>query len=518
MRFAATTGLPLVTVAMLIVAAPAHADKPTREPGRIEADTLERRADKLAAQGLFVEAAEAYLTLERDFEPVYDPEAMCGVLERAAACLSLANLKGRAIEVRERLLDRYPGCDLAAQAVLSLGRDYEELAVFDEAARRYVEFATMNPYSPQAPGVTLEAIALFLGAGEHTAAQLVVPIYEKLLRRMSQHDAAAFVFDALEMLVETGDLDFVRSQYGRFLRRYERVAAPDTVVLAHVRVADTWLLDERPNPAEAQRHFRKAVRIFDGVEIERVTDPVRRERLLDAAARARYELAMVAARRLDALSTPPFTLRPRLYRGMRRWWSAEERPPGADDAEIQLRYWLEHVFEPWHEAKQLLLGEAVRRFEGVIELGVPSWSVRARARIADARLRFATVLRAAEPPAKVAADPRLERIFRVSVGARVEPLVAGAIEAYTACHESAIALRAFGGESRHCERRLTELRPARSERTEEIVPSAEIDSWHLSAPGPVLEHPDDARPRPLFLILAPREIDTLDPLNGLELP
>ena len=138
---------------------------------------------------------------------------------------------------------------------------------------RYVEFATMNPYSARAPGVTLEAIALFLGAGDHTAAQLVVPIYEKLLRQMSQHDAAAFVFDALEMLAETGDLDFIRSQYGRFLRRYERVAAPDTVILAHVRVADTWLRDERPNSQQAQRHYRKAVRIFEGVKLEQMTDP-----------------------------------------------------------------------------------------------------------------------------------------------------------------------------------------------------------------------------------------------------
>ena len=200
MRIAATTRLLLLCAAMALMAAtPARADRPAREPGRIEATTLERRADKLAAQGLYVEAAEAYLALERDFERVYDPAGMCAVLERAATCLSLANLKGRAIEVRERLLELYPDCDLAAQAVLSLGRDYQDLAVFDKAAERYVEFATMNPYSARAPGVTLEAIALFLGAGDHTAAQLVVPIYEKLLRQMSQHDAAAFVFDALEI-------------------------------------------------------------------------------------------------------------------------------------------------------------------------------------------------------------------------------------------------------------------------------------------------------------------------------
>jgi tetratricopeptide (TPR) repeat protein len=519
MRIAAKTRfLLLVGAALLTIAIPARADKPAREHGRIEADTLERRAGKLAAQGLYVEAAEAYLALERDFERVYDPAGMCSVLERAAACLSLANLKGRAIEVRERLLEYYPDCDLAAQAVLSLGRDYEELAVFDKAAERYVEFATTNPYSPRAPGVTLQAIALFLGAGDHTAAQLVVPIYEKLLRRMSQHDAAAFVFDALEMLVETGDLEFIRNQYGRFLRRYERVAAPDTVVLAHVRVADTWLQDERPNLKRAQRHFRKALRIFEGVELAGVTDPARRARLLDAASRARYELALVAARRLDALSAPPFTLRRRLPPGVRKWWASAERPPGADDAEIQLRYWLEHVFEPWNEAKLLLLDEVGRRFDRVTELGVPRWSVRARARIADARMRFATALRAAEPPAPVAADPRLERVFRLAVGARVEPLVAGAIEAYAECHETAIALRVFGAESRHCAGRLTELRPNRPEQAEEMVPSAEIDAWHLSAPGPILEQPYEQPPRPLFLILTPREIDTLDPLNGLELP
>jgi len=510
--------LLLATAATLTVAAPLRADKPTTEPGRIEADTLERRADQLAARGLYVEAAEAYLALERDFENVYDPAGMCGVLERAAACLSLAKLKGRAIEARERLLESYPRCELAAQAALALGRDYEELAIFDKAAEHYVEFAAMRPYSPEAPGVTLKAIALFLGADDHVRAQLVVPLYEKLLRQMSQRDAAAFVFDALEMLVETGDLDFIRIHYRRFLRRYERVASPDSVVLAHVRVADAWLQEDRPNRAQAQRHYRKAVRIFEGVVLDKLVDPVRRSRLLDAAARARYELALVAARRLDALSAPKLVLRRRLPAGARKWWAAQQRPGEADEVEIQLRYWVEHVFEPWHEAKQLLLDETVRRLTGVIEIGAPDWTVKAEARIADARLRFARALEAAQPPAKVVADPRLERIFRVTVGARIEPLQKDATAGFERCLETAIELRAFGAESRHCEQRLTELRPAEPRATEEIAPSAELDTPFLAAPGPILEHPQQAAPRPLFLILTPKEIDTLDPLSGLELP
>jgi len=513
-------GLSLLAAALAVAAipSPAWADKPTAEPGRIEAETLERRADKLAAGGLYVEAAEAYLALERDFERVYDETAICGVLERAASCLSLAKLVGRAIEVRERLLEHYPRCELAAQAVLALGRDYESLAMFDKAAERYVEFAAMRHYSPQAPGVTLRAIALYLGADDHESAQLVVLLYEKLLRQMSQHDAAAFVFDALEMLVETGDLDFIRIHYRRFLRRYERVASPDSVVLAHVRVADAWLAEEQPNREAAQRHYRKAVRIFEGVELDEVLDPTRRARLLDGAARARYQLALTAARRLDALSAPRLKLEKRARPAVRKWWDAQERPVEASDAEIQLRYWLEHVLEPWHEAKQLLLDEAVRRFEGVIAIGAPGWTVRAEARIADARLGFARVLERAEPPLRIAADPRLERIFRVTVGGRAEPLERQATAGYQRCLETAIELRAFGAESRHCEQRLAELAPSAPESTEEITPAAELDAPALAAPGPVLEHPAEKPPPPLLLLVAPRSIETLDPLGGLELP
>jgi tetratricopeptide (TPR) repeat protein len=518
MKLAITARIPLLAVAALLgTASPVAADRPVREPQRVEAETLERQADKLALQARYVAAAEAYLTLERDFESVYDPRSMCGLLERAASCLSMANLKGRAIEVRERLLTNYPGCDQAARAVLSLGRDYEDLALFETAAERYVEFASLSPYSPEAPGVTLEAIALFLGAGDHVRAQLVVPLYEKLLRRMSQHDAAAFVFDALEMLVETGDLDFIRSQYLRFLRRYERVAASDSVVLAHVRVADTWLRGERPDPQKAQRHFRKAVRIFNGVRLDDVIDPARRSRLLDAAARARYELALTAARRLHALGAPRFEPRSHPPASVRKWWAGREHRAQADAVEIQLRYWLEHVFEPWHEAKRLLLDESVRRFEEVIELGVPDWTVRAEAGIADARSTLARTLLLSEPPLRVIADPRLERIFRVSLGAKVEPLQEGALEAYDRCVRAAIEGRAFSADSRHCEQRLNELRPTRSDHADEILPSADIDAWHLSAPGPILEHPDDEVSAPLLLMVTPRTIDTLDPLGGLEL-
>jgi len=519
MRATGTT-LPALLAALLAlaVAAPARADRRAPEPGRIEADTLERRADKLAVQGLHVEAAEVYLTLERDFEQVYDPQTMCSLLERAAACLSLANLKGRAIEVRERLLETFPRCELAAQVVLSLGRDYEELTLYEQAAERYVEFASMSPYSPEAPAVTLAAIALFLGAGDHVRAQLVVPLYEKLLRRMTQREAAEFVFAALEMLVETGDTDFIRSRYDLFLRRYERVASPELVVLAHVRVADTWLADERPSPKQAQHHYRKAARIFEGVALEQVVDPSRRARLLDAAARARFELALAAARRLDALGPPRLALRPRPTVAMRRWWAAGERPREAGAVEIQLRWWLDHVFEPWHEAKRLLLDEAVRRFEAVIAIGDPSWSVRAAAQIADARLSLARALERAEPPVEVAADQRLGRVFSVAVGARVEPLLAAAARGYESCVAAAIDNLVFGEESRHCEQRLAELRPEGPEREDEIVPEMQAEPWRLSAPGPILEQPPDEAPPPLLLIVPPKTIDTLDPLGGLELP
>lgn len=508
----------LLAAAVLSAPRPGRASKPSAESGRAEAELLMRRAGKLAEQGLFVEAAEAYLAIERDFERACDPRTVCRVLDLAGANLDAANLVGRAIEVRERLLEHFPRCELAASAVLRLARDYEELALYDRAAERYVEFASMSPYSPEAPGAALKAIALFVGAEDPVRAQLVLPLYEKLIRKVTQHEAAAAVFDALELLVETGDLDFVRSHYSRFLERYERVAAPDSVVLAHVRVADTWLQDERPNAREAQRHYRTAARIFAGVALDKVADPSRRSRLLDAAARARYEIALVAARRLDALGPPRLTLRPRLRAEIRKWWASEERPLEADDVEIQLRYWLAHVFEPWHEAKRLLLDEAVRRLEAVSEIGVPGWVVRAEARIADARLSFARALMAAEPPAEVAADSRLERIFRVAAGARTEPLMTAAVAAYGRCLAIAIEQRAFGAESRHCEQRLAELRPTAPERDDEIGPRVDLDSPSLNAPGPILVHPDEEAPAPLLLIVTPTTIDTLDPLGGLELP
>lgn len=510
--------LPLhVCVIALSIAAPAIADKFELDARRLEADALLRRAADLAERDLYLEAAEIYLAVERDFDDFIDAASLCQVLENAAFSLSEANLIGRAIETRERLLEQYPSCELAMGALYRTARDYEMLAMFTEAAERLVEYAVRSPHAPDAPGAVLEALVLFLGVGDDVSAQLCLPLYEKLIRKVSQHDAATAVFDALELLVEVGDIDFVRSQYGRFIKRYNRVAPTDVVILAHVRLADAWLAGTSPNSVKALRHYRKAVLVHEAKVRDGNGDRAMRKPLLEAVAKAKYQIAMVAFRRLTALRPPVLVLRGRLTSAIGKWWADQERQPEVEPEEVEIRYWLAHVFDPWYRAKQVLADKAIRQFEGVVRLGGGELEIAALARMADARIELAEAMEQAELQVSLKAESRVVRIFRSAVGERVESLIRAAVVDLDHCLERAIDSRTFGTDTRHCEQSLAELRPGDHPLLAEIKPTIEIDALRPVAPGPILEsQPADSGKQLILLTVGPKTINTLDPLGGLE--
>ena len=101
------------------------------------------------------------------------------VYYNAAVVFERAKLLGSAIQAREMLLKVKPDSTLAKKAIYQIGRNYQDIAAYEQAADNYEQFAEKFPGEKEAPMALNSASFFRRGLGDNDKAIKDVALFVK---------------------------------------------------------------------------------------------------------------------------------------------------------------------------------------------------------------------------------------------------------------------------------------------------------------------------------------------------
>ncbi len=365
---------------------------------KVQCDVERSRALRLVEQAdrggddaveLFEKGARAYFAIWEKFgaAPARRGEAaQCDrldeIVENAARAFTAAHLVASAIRARAVLLDpqfHLDRTELAKDARLAIGRNWQAIAVYDQAADFYERYAKDEPHRKVCMGgaacaadrALSDAIALRLGLGQEEQAVADVARYQADYGGANAIDAAQIALAMGVHDADEGDWQGARKALAVAMPGIER-APLDLRVQAHATYARAL---SHLQPAQAGAEYARVRALWgDGASVATSLDAVykdasaedRAHRLgksLDAVGEAMFFAAEADRHaKVDALPIPP-------YQG----------PRSKDD----IRRFMDATMMPWAHRKQAAIEGVDREYQRITELRPvppPRWVIAAASR------------------------------------------------------------------------------------------------------------------------------------------
>lgn len=215
---------------------PSSADGPTQEALR-EA-RVHREAGRrhyLGEEGGdpkgFERCVEAHVAL---YEAYPDSDRADMLLWNAAECAGAAGLHAREVELRERMLERFPTSDYRRDTLFYLAEIMQAVAKFEDSAALYEQGAAEFPKDLAAAPALNNAYLFRLGLGDQEAAKANLDAWVRLYKRKDPQRAAAMVWSWQAQL----ESDRKRRAYAEdYLRVYGNKGGLDRRVHAEAVIA-----------------------------------------------------------------------------------------------------------------------------------------------------------------------------------------------------------------------------------------------------------------------------------------
>jgi hypothetical protein len=490
----------------------------------LKVGVMRKKAESLKDRGRYIESAEIYLSIYRNYQGIYDDNGMCEVLYNTAIMMEAANLVMRAIKVRERMVELYPNCEYSKKAAYFIGANYHAMQFFQQAADNYKTFAAKWSGEDEAPDALANATVFYIGLGQYDQAWDAVKLFEKNYRGRQPQKAASVFFSAGNIYIKDATennndkaWDDARRHYNAYLKNYSRVKAVDEQVQAWVFIGDSYWNKRKPDYSGAEKAYKKALDIFDAKAMDQVEDNTRKASMLIAAAKARYQIAELKFLEFRNISFPEFKAEREVPAKIQKAWEKEKgkeevakvqevrkyrrllarwgemtqeevrKEERKEAGQIQFDFWLKEKFAPWLEKKSKVLQDATGLFGKVADMHVPEWEMAAAARAADMQLEFMQSLYDAPLPPAFKDDQELIDIYRGEMDNRADSYRATATQLYDHCLNISTKVRWFNENSLRCEKELNKLDPRKYPVSEEIRthPDNELSRW--AEPSPLLE-------------------------------
>jgi len=309
-------------------------------------------------------------------------ERLDEIVENAARAFTAAHLLASAIHARMVLLDpqfHLDRTELAKDARLAIGRNWQAIAVYDQAADFYERYASEEPHRKTCVGgaacpadrALSDAIALRLGLGQEEQAVADVARYQADYGGANATEAAQIALAMGVHDADKGDWQGVRKALAGAMRTIDR-APVDLRVQAHATYARAL---SHLQPAQAGAEYARVRALWgDGAAATASLDAAykdaspdeRTHRLgksLDAVGEAMFFAAESDRHaRVDALPIPP-------YRG----------PRSKDD----IKRFMDATMMPWARKKQAAMEAVDREYQRITELRPvppPRWVIAAASR------------------------------------------------------------------------------------------------------------------------------------------
>jgi len=502
----------------------------------LKVGVMRKQAESLTARKRFMEAAEIYLDIYRNYTGVYDDRGMCEVLYNTAINLESARLVMKAIDVRNHMVEKYPDCEHSKKAAYFIGQNYHALQNFSKAAEYYVKFATKYEGEPESPDAMSNAIMFYIGLNQIEDALSTVSKFEKSYGGRDVQRTASVVFSAGFVYYNEKNWEDTKKWYTNYLKKYTKAKWIDEQIQANVMIADAYWNQSRKDYALAAKYYKKAIDLF-GPNQDKETDNLRKAKMLIATAKARYYLAELKFMEFEKVKFPEFVGQKGIPGPVEKWWDKKKKErftaeqlkemeewskqrrslarwgyyeegksvkeqitmvkkeERREELNIQFEYWVEKELGPWFEQKIKALTEAANAFGEVAQLHVPEWEMAAAARAADMQLSFMKDIYDSPLPPAMEGDQELIDIYRGAMDEKAAPYRDGAVKAYEHCLNISTKVRWFNENSLRCEKELNQLEPLKYPISEEIrvTPKTEFDFY--APPDPVLKLETEAEKR-----------------------
>lgn len=368
---------------------------------------------RLQAEGMqhdhnYREAAGLYVSIARE-------HAECGqrdqMLWNAAINYESARLLGRAIQVRQALINNFGTSELARRAIYLVGANYHALAIYSQAADWYERFA--REYAGEDGSsctddqrtqgtcaiayVALENAVFFrLGLGQEDAAIADAQLYERNYRRTRARETSQVIFSLGSIYERRHDWLHVFAHYHDFLHDYGRSALPHEIIRANVQMGRAKY--ESDDAEHAEPFFRAAVSAWnhnaaDAIAHAEGSDSDRAlwlARAKEATSEAFFYLAEYDYHDFRAIHFPRFSGQ-RTLSSVMHWTQADLFP------------WMQHKFEALHTAETA--------YNLIAPLEIPQWQIASAARVGEMYRTIVDDVRSAPVPEEIENDDELYGIY-----------------------------------------------------------------------------------------------------------
>jgi tetratricopeptide (TPR) repeat protein len=467
--------------------------------GELECQAKRAHAEALQSAGNFRTAAGEYVKMFRANLELPE-EQRCGTMDEilwnAAINYEAAKLLGRAIRVRQALIQQYPESELAKKSIYLLGANFHALAYYDQAASYYEQFARQyagetgesctaqeraESRCPDAVLALRNATLFRLGLGQEEEANADVELFVENYRRSRPTEAAQVAF-AMGALYEQREMwDHVIRYYRRFLRDYRRTALPHQIILANVSLGRAFLAGEEPR--DARDNFHDAVRAWNNGQAGQAI--MRIDGMSDS------EKVFALRQAIDATAEAMFRLAEDKYNAFRQvQFPAYEGGRSLD----RINRWAQGDFAQWVQRKLTALRAAETEYNTIAGLqfevqGVavqsPAWQIAAAARSGTMYREFVDHFRDAPIPTVIENDPDLYDVYAGALDEQSQPLLNTATERFLFCLRTATNVRWFNEWSRQCEAELNRLNPSEYPIAAELRGEPNFVHSTPARPGPV---------------------------------
>ncbi len=462
--------------------------------GQLQCDVLRKKAESFEKSKKHKEAAATYVRIFRRYRE-------CGkldeVLYNAAINFEAARLLGRAIQVRNVLIERFEDSQWAKRSVYLVGANFHALAFYEQAASYYERFAKQFPgedgskcseedkeagVCPVAHEALQNAVFFRIGLGETEAAEANARLFAKNYRRKRPQETSQVVFSIGTIYERSENWQEVARHYKKFLKDYRRIALPHQIIRANVMLAKAyWNTNDK---RKAQGFFKAAVstwqrgaasRILGQADVSDADRITQLKEALDSAAEALFYLAEYRYEEFKAVRFPT-------YRGGRSL--------------DRVNKWAKGDFAKWVNQKMAALRSAETEYNKIAEVKVvvreglpplesPPWQIASAARIGQMYRSFVDAFRDAPIPTEIENDPDLFDVYVGALDEQSEPLQKQAISKFEFCLTTATNVRWFNDWSRTCEQELNGLNPRRYPLAAELRGNASYVHGTVGRPGAV---------------------------------
>lgn len=454
----------------------------------LQCQILRKKAEALTGTHRYAEAARALVDIVRNHRN-------CGRLDEmlynAAINYDAANLLGRAMRVRERMVQLFleRNSPWAQRALYRLAGNYHAIQVFGRAADLYEQYAEYvnthrrealeaarqaaeqthaTPEDPiaQAADALRQATLFRIGLGEEDRALGNAQKFARFFGNDAQRrrDVANVVFSIGQIYADrvarlkrqSGDRNErereIRSAWGEVVRHYSsymRTYANQGTVDQQIQGAVAlgrgyW---NQGDTRQATTYFQQAVTAWGTSSGEGQPSSGERrirEQLGDAAGDA-------VEKSKDAVAEAKFYLAELLYN---RFMGARLPAYSGGGNRRSFDTWTTRQLTPYVTARRATLEEATTKYREVIELHVPNWEIAAFARLADMFHQFARTIREAPVAPDIQRNADLLDAYNVLRDETTQPFIENAKAGFQRCIQRSTAVHWFNEWSQLCERSL----------------------------------------------------------------